>query len=226
MAAKRKKKTSSSDPASEPGRAQRTRTLLLEAAIDEFSELGFHDAKISGIVSRAGFTQPTFYLYFKSKEDIHAHLVERVRDELRTVIAGARIPATTPSANVREKLRAAIEAFLQYFIDNAKLAAIGYFGTEHNSQLREEIVALVSRNIAFEQGAGYCREDLDPVFVSQCYNGSLERLIRVYLLSGQYDARTLADKIADLYGYGSIPSGAGRDGAPLRADTRRKKIRS
>lgn len=226
MAAKRKKRTRRSDTAGEPGRAQRTRALLTEAAIDEFYELGFHDARISGIVRRAGFTQPTFYLYFKSKEDIHAHLIKRVGDELRTVIGAARIPATTPSANVREKLRGAIEAFLQYFVDNPKLATIGYFGPEHNAQLREEIVALVSRNIAFEQGAGYCREDLDPVFVSQCYNGSLERLIRVYLLSGQYDARTLADKIADLYGYGSIPSGPGRDGAPLRADINKKKLRS
>jgi hypothetical protein len=45
----------------------------------------------------------------------------------------------------------------------------------------------------------------------------------VYLLSGQYDARTLADKIADLYGYGSIPDGPGRDGAPLRDGSRKKK---
>lgn len=223
MAARPKKQTSPGDPANELSRAQRTRARLLDAAIDEFSELGFHDSKISGIVGRAGFTQPTFYLYFKSKEDIHAHLVKRVRDELRTVIEGARIPSSTPSANVREKLRSAIEAFLQYFVENAKLASIGYFDAGQNSPLREEIVALVSRNIAFEQGAGYCRQDLDPVFVSQCYNGSLERVIRVYLLSGQYDARTLADKIADLYGYGSIPSGPGRDGALMRADASKKK---
>jgi len=226
LVAKRTRKSSARSPAIEPGRAQRTQARLIDAAIDEFTEHGFHHSKISGIVARAGFSQPTFYLYFKTKDDIHAHLVKRVRDELRSVIEGARIPAATPSVNVRDKLRGAIEAFLQYFVDHPKLAAIGYFGTGHNSELREEIVALVSRNIAFEQGAGHCRGDLDPVFVSQCYNGSLERLIRVYLLSGQYDARTLADKIADLYGYGSIPTTPGRDGMPMRAAVGKKKGRS
>ena len=186
-------------------RGQKTRARLVDAAIEEFSAKGFHDAKVSDIVSRCGLTQPTFYLYFDSKEAIYHHLLERVRREVTVVIANAKIPDDAPRINVREKLSAAIEAFLQYFVDNPKLAPLGYFDPDHNAALRDEIVALVSRNVAFEQGAGFCRPELDPVFLSQCYNGSLERLIRVYLLTGKYSARALSDLIADLYGHGTIP---------------------
>ena len=181
------------------------RESLIEAAIEEFADKGYFKTKISDIVARAGYSQPTFYAHFKSKDAIYQYLIERVRTELREVIPGARIPADKSLTDVRENLNKAIRAFLQYFIDNPKLAPIGYFDTERNAGLHDEIVALVSRNIAFEQGAGYCRTDIDPVFLSECYNGSLERLIRVYLLTGEFDASTLAEKIADLYGYGTVP---------------------
>ena len=197
-------------------RGQRTRARLVEAAIEEFFANGFHETKVSDIVARCGLTQPTFYLYFDSKEAIYMHLLSRVRDELAVVIGNAKIPDNAPKSQVRQKLSGAIRAFLQYFVENPKLAPLGYFDPEHNSDLRDEIVALVSRNVAFEQGAGFCRPEIDPVFLSQCYNGSLERLIRVYLLTGKYSAADLSDLIADLYGYGTIPGHPGlSDGAEL-----------
>lgn len=194
------------DKAAAGTKADRTRARLVDAAIDEFAEFGFHDAKVSGIVARAGVSQPSFYLYFRTKEAIYGHLIQRVHDELLDVIEGARLPASVPPSAVSEKVRIAIEAFLQYFADNPKLAQIGYFADGPSSAIRDEIVALVSRNISFEQGAGYFRQELDPVFVSHCYNGSLERLIKVYLLSGQYDARELSAKVADVYMRGFLAS--------------------
>ncbi len=212
MTGKRKSVAATSRARSTSKRRPDARDRLIEASIQVFSESGFHAAKISDIVARAGYTQPTFYMHFSSKDQIYQHLMERVRSELREVIASARIPADVPHEDVREKLKGAIKAFLQYFIDNPRLAPLGYFDVDHNAGLREEIVALVSRNVAFEQGAGYCRTDIDPVFLSECYNGSLERLIRVYLLRGELDAVELADKIADLYGFGTIPDSV-RNGA-------------
>jgi TetR/AcrR family transcriptional regulator, fatty acid metabolism regulator protein len=191
-----------------PSRAERTRAKLIDAAIEEFSSVGFHETKISGIVARAGLTQPTFYLYFKTKDAIYEHLVTRVHDELLAVIEQARLPAQLPDTVIREKMRRAIETFLQYFIDNPKLAPIGYFAPDAGATIREEIVSLVARNVAFEQGAGYFRSDLDPVFASHCYNGSLERLIKVYLASGKYDARTLSEKVADIFLFGFLPPDA------------------
>lgn len=46
------------------------RELLINSAVDVFSEKGYWNTKISDIVSKAGVAQGTFYLYFKNKEQL------------------------------------------------------------------------------------------------------------------------------------------------------------
>jgi len=43
---------------------EKSKKLLLEKAIELFSQRGYHETKISDIVKAANLTQPTFYLYF------------------------------------------------------------------------------------------------------------------------------------------------------------------
>ncbi len=52
-----------------------TRERLLQSAKKLFSQKGYHETKVSDIVSHAGLSQGTFYFYFKSKEDIFKELV-------------------------------------------------------------------------------------------------------------------------------------------------------
>ena len=51
-----------------------TKRRLVSAAVDVFDENGFQKARVSDIVSRAGVAQGTFYLYFKSKEEIFLYI--------------------------------------------------------------------------------------------------------------------------------------------------------
>jgi AcrR family transcriptional regulator len=51
-------------------RQERTQQQIVSAAIDMFDEKGFQKTRVSDIVAKAGVAQGTFYLYFKSKEDI------------------------------------------------------------------------------------------------------------------------------------------------------------
>lgn len=50
---------------------------LVNAAIDMFHENGFQNARVSDIVGKAGVAQGTFYLYFKSKDDIFLHICKK-----------------------------------------------------------------------------------------------------------------------------------------------------
>jgi len=59
-----------------------TKRRLLESAKSLFSEKGYYETKVSDIVSKAGVSQGTFYLYFKSKEDIFKELVQRMSDKI------------------------------------------------------------------------------------------------------------------------------------------------
>jgi len=49
---------------------ERTKEQLIAAAVEIFDERGFHKTRVSDIVAKAGVAQGTFYIYFKSKEDI------------------------------------------------------------------------------------------------------------------------------------------------------------
>lgn len=74
-------------------RGEATRRKILDAAEAVFGEMGYYEASISEITRRAGVAQGTYYIYFHSKREIFAELVEdighRLRSEMRAAIAGA-----------------------------------------------------------------------------------------------------------------------------------------
>ncbi len=63
-----------------------TREKLIRAAIKVFSEKGFFNTKVSDIVKEAGVAQGTFYIYFKSKEEIFLKIVEFVESQIDEII--------------------------------------------------------------------------------------------------------------------------------------------
>lgn len=75
-------------------RGRQTRRRLLDAAEAVFAELSYHDASIVRIVERAGVAQGTFYIYFRSKQQIFEELVSdlnvRLRESMSTAAAGGR----------------------------------------------------------------------------------------------------------------------------------------
>jgi AcrR family transcriptional regulator len=61
----------------------RTRTKLLDAAIAEFSEQGFHGARTERIARRAGTNIRMLYHYYGSKDDLYVAVLEVVLADLR-----------------------------------------------------------------------------------------------------------------------------------------------
>lgn len=64
-------------------RGEATRRRILNAAEIEFGEKGFHLASVSSITTRACVGQGTFYIYFRTKEDCFATLVQEIGSALR-----------------------------------------------------------------------------------------------------------------------------------------------
>lgn len=52
--------------------------VILEAALDVFSQFGFRGSTIDQIADAAGMSKPNLLYYFKSKEDIHAPILARI----------------------------------------------------------------------------------------------------------------------------------------------------
>ncbi len=68
-------------------RGRRTRRRLLDAAEEVFAENGFHEASIARIVERAGVAQGTFYIHFRSKQEIFEQLVADLNERLREALS-------------------------------------------------------------------------------------------------------------------------------------------
>ena len=104
-------------PAPKTRRGERTRQKILDAAQHEIGSKGFADASISTITAEAEVGQGTFYLYFRSKEDVLRELVlrmgRRLRRHLTLAIAGA------PTRLEAE--RRGLQAFLEFVRANTDL---------------------------------------------------------------------------------------------------------
>ncbi|NJR79682.1 TetR/AcrR family transcriptional regulator [Sphingomonas corticis] len=91
-------------------RGRRTQRAILDAALAEFGERGFHEASISGITRRAGVALGSFYTYFDSKDALFRALVNdlsaQVRDHVAPAIRGAQDQVAAE--------RAGLAAFLDF----------------------------------------------------------------------------------------------------------------
>lgn len=91
-------------------RGEATRRKLLDAAEKEFGEKGYHAASVSSITSRADVGQGTFYLYFRSKEEVFTTLVREIGHALRrhTALAMSKV-----SPRLKAE-RAGLQAFFEF----------------------------------------------------------------------------------------------------------------
>ncbi|MGI9578989.1 MAG: TetR/AcrR family transcriptional regulator [Microthrixaceae bacterium] len=69
------------------GAGEATRSRLLDASIAVLAERGYHAARVDDIVSRAGVSHGTFYLYFANKDATVLALAERCASELGGLVA-------------------------------------------------------------------------------------------------------------------------------------------
>lgn len=86
MTTRRRKKTRTE-------RSEETRRSLLRAAEEVVGEFGYRDASIARITDRAGLAEGTFYLYFKSRQELFDQLLPRLGlqliDYLRKRVSGS-----------------------------------------------------------------------------------------------------------------------------------------
>lgn len=59
---------------------QRNRSLILDAALDVFSQHGYRGATLDQIAAQAGLSKPNILYYFSGKEDIHVTLLNGLMD--------------------------------------------------------------------------------------------------------------------------------------------------
>ncbi|HPU98849.1 MAG TPA: TetR/AcrR family transcriptional regulator [Candidatus Hydrogenedentes bacterium] len=117
------------------------RNRIFAAALEIFSEQGFHNATMDQVAERAGVAKGTVYRYFSSKEELLRELFREAARELaeqfRTSFGG--------DGNLPEMVETFITAWLQFIERNPTLYRIlqtegAYLGGEGGAVFYEELI--------------------------------------------------------------------------------------
>jgi AcrR family transcriptional regulator len=110
---------------------ERNRAKVLAAAKDEFTELGFRDAKIDRIADRAELTHGAVYSNFPGKRALYFAVLAEAAES-------APVPRTEPSLTVGE----ALGAFARAWVTRLPLATDARHGLAHlGMDLMPEVIA-------------------------------------------------------------------------------------
>lgn len=180
----------------------KSKEAILVVAAEEFAEHGFHQTKVSTIVKRAGLTQPSFYLYFSSKEAIFQELVHTFRNKLINLTKESRLEPNLDKSILSSKIGRGLGAIFQFFDNHQHLTRIGFFLADESKEIKQVMVMHITENLLAEQQDNYFRQDLDMQTVAECIIGAVERLTITKLFTGEKNPQQLANEIVDIYLYG------------------------
>lgn len=177
---------------------EKSKKLLLEKAIELFSTYGYHQTKISDIVKAASLTQPTFYLYFQSKESLFNDLNEKFQNDLIEIFTNTEeIVGATKNAN--ELIEQNLRCIFDYFIENPNLTKIGFYEAEQSSVLKQLLVSKIE-NVINDNSKDYpVAKRVNSNVLAQSLVGSMERLTLTNLLTNKSNPEKLAEEISLIY---------------------------
>jgi AcrR family transcriptional regulator len=98
--------------------AANQRDRILSAVAGATAELGYTDMSVEAIIARAGVSRRTFYEHFKNKEDAFLAAYDAVVHQVASHVQRAYLQQAT----ALERLRAGVEAYLQFLANEPEIA--------------------------------------------------------------------------------------------------------
>lgn len=200
--------------------------LILESAIQVFSEKGFSAATTSEIAKNAGIAEGTIFRYFKTKKDIlRGILIQTINLFSEKIVMGGVEKIFSASEN--KDLRTILKEFIYdrfKLVDSIfPMARVVLTEALYHEDVREAIyqnlilraVATFSEFFAKMLERGMLRDDIDPLVVFRSALGNTAVLIAQKKLFGDKfrldDLETEIDRVIDVLLYGIAPSKRAED---------------
>ena len=142
---------------------ERTRGLIIDSAIEAFSEEGISGARISSIAKQAGVTGATFYNHFQDKEELTAATAEAIILEVNQAIADAIDSIEDPTIRVT----ALISCVLKVLLTQENWAAIIVDSFHHLRGVRDRITQPLRSQIDDGIAQGKFDAVLDDFLIEQ-----------------------------------------------------------
>ncbi len=136
-------------------KGEKTRQRLLDVSAALFAGHSYLGTRVSDIVSAAGVTQPSFYRYFKTRNEIYLHLVQHVDTELEELMVSMLIDASLPKEGVQENITSSFRKYLEFFTGHPHLTKISLFQPPQSDATRNRLHKWIGRNMKLEQQRGF-----------------------------------------------------------------------
>jgi AcrR family transcriptional regulator len=195
------------------------RQEILMAALCCFARNGFHITTVADIVRESGVCQGTFYVYFKTKDDVIAALaddrsqgdalINAIAEAEADPVVGLKVLFDLQSRTLADAQRA----------DERRVAIQGWAEALHNDSIRQRLVAntlRVQQEVALliqrGQRTGQFRADAEPQGVARSLIALFRGLTLQTAWEGTFDAALTAKSIEDMV-RGALQPVAGPSGA-------------
>ncbi len=132
------------------------KVVLMAAALEVFTEKGFHNAAMDDVAARAGVSKPIVYQYFSSKHELYLGILDQ---SVTSVVEGITAAIAAETDN-----RKRVSAAIRYYFDRVDEADRGYrlifesdFTTSPDVRVRvddlvSQLARLIGQDIARETG--------------------------------------------------------------------------
>ncbi|WP_413364862.1 TetR/AcrR family transcriptional regulator [Lysinibacillus sp. 3P01SB] len=177
---------------------ERSKQLLLEKAIELFSAHGYHQTKISDIVKAANLTQPTFYLYFHSKESLFNDLNSEFQTNLYEIFNDG-LAQLEGRENIRTQVFNMLKEIFSYFVQNPNLTKIGFYESVEAEAIKNELVNRLVEAVSIHNIQFSMLHHVDTRIFIESLLGSMERLTLTNLLTEKRTPEMLAEDIINIY---------------------------
>ena len=118
---------------------------VLNAALVEFADQGYHQASLNRLVAQAGIAKGSLYQYFPNKEGIFRHVFQIALNLVRRTLVEVKV--TTQDENLFTRLEKSLKAGVRFLKEHPRIFSL-YLKIQFDRQLpfREEFLAAVRRH--------------------------------------------------------------------------------
>ncbi|HOO96634.1 MAG TPA: TetR/AcrR family transcriptional regulator [Caldisericia bacterium] len=183
---------------------------LLASAREVMFKKGYSSTRISDIVSDTNVAQGTFYIYFKSKEDVLVEMLnvinrdrEKVLESLEGIGNGITKEKFLEEMNLVSHL---FRGFIEKNADILKILAEEMNGSrlirKHVNELRDSSKQVIAVCLKAGKSAGFLK-DMDYDLVSEVVTtGIMQLMMAVTNYNLVYDSQEILDTFIKLYLFG------------------------
>lgn len=176
------------------GKSEETRERILDAALNIFSNKGYHDTRMDEIVAASDTSKGSIYFYFPNKERLFLALVDQFADLLERRVVEAVESEEEGIARVRAALQACLETFGRYRrpakILLVQAVGLGSVFEKKRIEVNDRFAGLIKQYLNESIAVG----DIAPVdveVVSYAWMGAIYGIVIRWVYTGEPDSERI-----------------------------------